>query len=82
MIGVRGGMELSAVETAGEGLFLAEEVEGEAASEAEVGGGVAGACAGLVLLEDDVEDPVALVLGWPSGRGRPGRTGRHRAAGC
>ena len=48
---VKGGMELFAVEAAGEGFLLA--------GAAEVGDGVAGAGAGLVFAEDDVEDPVA-----------------------
>ena len=53
------------MDPAGEGFVLAEEVEGEAADEAEVGDRMAGACAALVLAEDDVQDPVALVLDGP-----------------
>ena len=48
-----------------EGFVFSEEVEGEATEDAEVGDGVAGAGAAMVLAGGDIEDPMALVLDGP-----------------
>ena len=53
------------MDAAVEGFVFSEEVESETAEDAEVGDGVARAGAAEVLAEDDVQDPVALVLDGP-----------------
>jgi len=60
VIWVESCVELFSVDHAGERFVLAEDVESEATEEGEVGDGVAGACAAVVLAEGDDQDPVAL----------------------
>ena len=65
MIWVDCGVEPFAVDTAVDGFVFSEAVEGETEEETEVGNGVAGAGAALVLADGDSQNPVALVLDGP-----------------
>lgn len=68
--GEEGVIPSSSFEFSSDGAFLSvcfDEIEGDASQHGEVEGGVVGSGAGVVFVENDIHDPMQLVLDAPMG---------------